>query len=411
MRVGIVGCGFAGGAAALFLSRAGHDVTVYEAVEEPGAVGAGIVIQPTGMQVLAELGLLGPILERGARIDRLLCLKGGARRPLVDLQYAVLGEGLFGLGLHRGVLFSVLYDAVKASPAEVVTGVFVVDRRRDGDETWLVDDQGQEHGPHDLIVVADGARCELRHHANARVTEYPWGALWFVAEDPDRVYERTLFQVVRSTTQLLGFLPTGIGPDGTNVVSLFWSVRNDQVDAWKSDFSKWRDHVLAEDERCAFLLDQIDGPDAMLFSRYHDVVMRPWFVDRMVFIGDAAHATSPQLGQGTNLALMDAAALGAVLDDDVDASLRRYEAARRTHVAFYQFATRWLTPVFQSNWTWLGPLRDVFMPIMGRIGYFDAEMVRSMTGIKMGIVRKSLPPPVQRLPSDRHNLPPTLLDP
>lgn len=393
MDVGIVGCGFAGGAAALFLARAGHRVTVYEAVPEPGAVGAGIVLQPTGMAVLAALGLLAPILDRGAPLDRLHCVKGGSG-TLVDLRYSDLGPELHGLGLHRGVLFEVLFAAVRRE-ATVVTGCPVVDVRREGEQTFVVDDQGHAHGPHALVVVADGARSELHHHSTARVRPYPWGALWFVARDPDQVYGRTLYQVVRSTTQLLGFLPTGVGPrpaDGP-LVSLFWSVRCDRVEAWKAGYEGWRAHLLAEDPRCAFILDQIRGPDDLLFARYHDVVMYPWHRGPLVFVGDAAHATSPQLGQGTNLALCDAAALAdaLALDAPLEARLHAYARARRAHLAFYQRASRWLTPLFQSDHTWLGPLRDVAMPLSAHLPFVRDAMVRSMAGVKRGVVRRSMP--------------------
>jgi 2-polyprenyl-6-methoxyphenol hydroxylase-like FAD-dependent oxidoreductase len=392
MDVGVVGCGFAGAAAALFLARSGHSVTIYEAVPEPGAVGAGIILQPTGMRVLRELGLLDPVLERGARIDRLLAVREG-RRTVVDLRYAHLGPGLFGLGLHRGVLFSILYDAVRRSDAKIELGCFVVDAKRDGAKTFLVDDRQREHGPHDLIVVADGARSELRHLLPAKVREYPWGALWFVARDPERVYRDTLFQVVRSTTQLLGFLPTGVGPDGVPVVSLFWSVDLSAVEAWKAGYVDWRAHLLSEDDRCGFILDQIDGPGALLLSKYHDVVMYPWHAGNVVFIGDAAHATSPQLGQGTNLALCDAMALTAALSEDLplEGQLWRYARSRRAHVGFYQFASRWLTPIFQSHYRAIAPFRDFFMPLLSKLPFFDTAMVSSMAGIKRGIVRRSLP--------------------
>ena len=74
--IAIVGCGFAGAAAALFLARDGHRVTVFEAVADPGPVGAGLLIQPTGALVLAEvryrshagfggaLGSVGPRKQR-----------------------------------------------------------------------------------------------------------------------------------------------------------------------------------------------------------------------------------------------------------------------------------------------------------------------------------------------------------
>jgi 2-polyprenyl-6-methoxyphenol hydroxylase-like FAD-dependent oxidoreductase len=56
--IGVIGCGTAGAAAALFLARAGHDVRVFERVADPKPVGAGIIVQPSGQAVLARLGLL-----------------------------------------------------------------------------------------------------------------------------------------------------------------------------------------------------------------------------------------------------------------------------------------------------------------------------------------------------------------
>jgi 2-polyprenyl-6-methoxyphenol hydroxylase-like FAD-dependent oxidoreductase len=116
LDIGVVGCGTAGGAAALLLARAGHSVTVYEAVEEPRPVGAGIMIQPTGMSVLARLGLLEHALARGARVERLRC-QTRSGRSVIDLSYADIHPDAFGLGLHRGVLFAALFDAVQREPS------------------------------------------------------------------------------------------------------------------------------------------------------------------------------------------------------------------------------------------------------------------------------------------------------
>src|SRR6185503_6264096 len=102
MRVGVIGCGTAGAAAAILLARAGCDVTVLERVANPGPVGAGIIIQPTGQAVLARLGLLDAITARGARLDR-LWFRTHTGRTLVDLHYAKVDREWFGIGLHRGV--------------------------------------------------------------------------------------------------------------------------------------------------------------------------------------------------------------------------------------------------------------------------------------------------------------------
>src|ERR1700691_1087042 len=121
LRVAIVGCGTAGAASALLLSRAGHDVTVFERVPEPGPVGAGIMMQPSGLLVLERLGLSRHVLARGARVSRLVC-ETSSGRPVLDLHYESLAEGLFGVGLHRGVLFETLHRALRASAARLRCG-------------------------------------------------------------------------------------------------------------------------------------------------------------------------------------------------------------------------------------------------------------------------------------------------
>ena len=111
--VAVIGCSTAGAASALFLARAGHRVTVFEAVAEPGPVGAGIMLQPTGMKVLADLRLFDRLRARGARVDRLHCVTARGR-DIVDLAYRDVHPRAYGLGMHRGVLFAELFAAVEA---------------------------------------------------------------------------------------------------------------------------------------------------------------------------------------------------------------------------------------------------------------------------------------------------------
>jgi 2-polyprenyl-6-methoxyphenol hydroxylase-like FAD-dependent oxidoreductase len=106
---------------------------------------------------------------------------------------------------------------------------------------------------------------------------------------------------------------------------------------------------------------------------------------------------SPQLGQGTNLALVDASVLGSALEQDLplSAALAGYSRKRRAHVAFYQFASRWLTPLFQSDLQALGPLRNLALGLGCQLPFLRAEMLRTMAGIKRGVVRQALPlPPI-----------------
>src|SRR6185503_20069064 len=104
-------------------------------------------------------------------------------------------------------------------------------------------------------------------------------------------------------------------------------------------------------------------------AAYADVRVSPWVRGCVALIGDAAHGTSPQLGQGATLALLDALARGRALDGerDTSAALRRYELSRRRHAGYYQWASRILTAPFQSDGRALGLARDAFMGPMGRL--------------------------------------------
>ena len=159
LDVGIIGAGTAGSAAAVFLARAGHRVTLYERVANPMPVGAGITLQPSGQHVLCRLELYPYVVARGARIDRLLC-ESAARRSLIDLSYKAVGEDLFGVGLHRGVLFEALYGAVKkeGSRIDLHTGVEIVDlARADGGSGRAARPRDAAHG--------EGAAHESAHDA------------------------------------------------------------------------------------------------------------------------------------------------------------------------------------------------------------------------------------------------------
>lgn len=391
LDVGIVGTGTAGSATALFLARLGHRITLYERVDDPRPLGAGIMLQPTGMAVLSALGLCDAVVSRGEPLTQLVCETPTGRRVL-DLTYADLAHDLYGMGLHRGVLFEVLFEAARAQPGVTLKlGIDVEDLAHEGARTWVVERRTRErHGPHDLVVVCNGARSSLRDDtAHEKVVRrYPWGALWAVVPDVEHRFRARLFQVVKGTQTLIGLLPTGLGPRGsTPHVSLFFSLPAHAVDAFRaSDFSGWKRQVLADAPGAAPVLEHLHSERDLLFSEYHDVVMWPWNVGRVVYLGDSAHAMSPQLGQGANLALVDAAVLAASLDgcERLEDGLFRYSRLRRRHLGWYQFVTRWLTPFFQSDASPLGLLRDTFFGLACKLPVVRSEMVAMMAGVSVG---------------------------
>ncbi len=370
LDVGIVGAGTAGCAAAIFLARAGHRVSIYERAPTPGPVGAGLMMQPSGMAVLTQLGLDRVIRDSGARVDVLRCVTNGGRE-VFTLRYGDLAANLHGIGLHRGVLFSTLFDAARASGAQLVTGVTIVTLSGRGRKKVLVADDGGRYGPHDLVILAAGSRNVIADDEPAvrRAIPYPWGALWCVCKSNGVAPE--LFQVLRGTKRMLGILPVG-----KDLVTLFWSV---PVVGHERAAATMREDIAAHYPGAVPLFD---AGGKVLLATYTDVRMPRWDVGNVLYMGDAGHGMSPQLGQGANLALVDACTLAEVLreEPDLPSALAAYSRRRRGMLHYYQFVTRWLTPFFQSDATLLGPLRDAMMGPLTRIPPLRWLMLQSMAG-------------------------------
>jgi 2-polyprenyl-6-methoxyphenol hydroxylase-like FAD-dependent oxidoreductase len=226
-----------------------------------------------------------------------------------------------------------------------------------------------------------------------RARPYAWGALWFVARDQGDTLtaDRRVLQIVDGPRRMFGLLPTGRAPRGDDLVaSVFWSIRSDRVAALRArGLAAWRDEALALHPRSEPILAQIADIEELRFTQYRDVRMRCWHGDRIVFLGDAAHATSPQLGQGANLALWDAMVLADTLAAavDVPTALATYTSSRRRHLNYYQLATRGLTPFFQSDSRLFGFIRDVTFPLSRWLRPLRRRMVRTMCGLDRGIIR------------------------
>lgn len=385
LRIAIVGCGTAGPAAAVFLKRQGHEVTVFERARECKAVGAGFLLQPSGMVVLRELGILDQVLAHAAKVDRLHILDTGGR-TLLDLRYTELGPESFGAGLHRPVLLHHLIQAMRATEVEVRWD-WEIDVAARTENRWnLTSTRGETCSGYDLLIVADGARSGLRDLvATGGVNRgYPWGAHWFIGKNNGVFPENELHQVVHGTRRLGGFLATGRDLDGGEpLVSLFWSIKiTDDEDLRARPIGEWKQQILQHCPRAETLLGQITGWDQVLTARYGDVRMRRWYGEGIVVLGDAAHAMSPQLGQGVNLALADAACLADCLEKfPLAVALKHYQRRRTFTLRYYQLATRWLTPWFQSDHEWLTPVRRVFFAIFGKLAVARYFMTLSMAGL------------------------------
>lgn len=351
LDIAIAGAGIGGLAAATFLARQGHRVTVFDRFDAPQPIGSGLMLQPTGMAVLDKLGLRQTIDQLGSRIDRLWGLTTPSERPVLDVRYAKWKRGLYGLGVQRSLLFDQLFTASKDAGAALVPSTEITGA--DGIDGTLETGNGRPIGRFDLVIDGLGVRSPLTRNPRKQL---PYGALWVTLPWPEdgRFEAAALEQRYRAASQMTGVMASGrTARDAPLNLTYFWSIRGDREAAWRdAPLEQWREEASALWPETRSLVDQITSHDDLTFARYrHRTQPNPVSGPRLVHIGDAWHAASPQLGQGANMALLDAWALVRALEDsnDVAGALAAYRRARIGHVRLYQLMTWAFTPVYQGD--------------------------------------------------------------
>lgn len=372
LDIAIVGAGPAGLAAALLLHGAGHRVTIFERFEKPAPVGSGLILQPTGLTVLHRLGLFDDIMALGARIDRLYGADAGSGRTVLDVRYDAQRGGRFGLAVHRAALFGVLHRAVIAKdiPIETDRDIAAIET---GERAALIEKDGRRIGDFDLVIDASGARSKLRRSTGIEEEPRPlaYGAFWASLGWRDGFDAHALLQRYDKASVMIGVLPIGRPePGAEKMAAFFWSLKPSEADVVRArGLDAWKERVVGLWPECAAFADQIDGFEHLALARYGHHTMRLPAGRRLAIIGDAAHSASPQLGQGANMALLDAAALAHALETsgDIEAALDAYCRARRWHVRIFQALSWMFTPFYQSDSAVLPFLRDRLVATVAKV--------------------------------------------
>jgi 2-polyprenyl-6-methoxyphenol hydroxylase-like FAD-dependent oxidoreductase len=428
-HIAIVGMGTAGASIALFLAQRGFTVSVFERTSKDHvhsiAAGAGLLLQPVGLAVLHQLDALDVILDHGARIERLFGTSETGS-TIMNMKYEDDFPQQCGIGIHRSTLFHALQQRLISSPDTTLhfgTDIVSINHQQqqqilplhqtqsitpdDVGPLTLTDSSDNVHGPYDMVLVCGGAKSSLRDPSLVRhAAKYAWGAYWTIVSDTSDLFPYTLRQWYRSAHQMLGALPTGYIPNhmpnsDKPLTSLFWSLPCSEADAFHHrGIDAWKSQVLSLAPEVEPLIQQVQHMDQLVFASYWDVRMRAWHSGNIGYLGDAAHACSPQLGQGANLALFDASVLISCIDDALASDpsmsmsmsiprftnriLTQYSSERRSHLRLYQTLSSLLTPLFQSNSRSLALLRDYTFPI-SQLWPFSKITAQVLGGLKKGI--------------------------
>ena len=325
----VIGAGVAGLAFARAMRGRGLPVAVLESAATLRATGSGLVLGPTALLALRKLALADEVLASGQILD-----SGG----LTDLALRPLSQDAFGyfsgrtgecfVGIERGTLIRLLAEPVE--DCHLGVRYQCLTERRDGVLVTL--DTGAElRAP--WVVLADGIRSVGRASLATAVIRDAGQWCWRgIARDVDLGRFARAFTEAWGSEWRFGFTPVGAGRS-------YWFLTQRDKLGLIQPTAPGRDrfgYVLAAASRLSPLLDQLvrSTPAAdILETRLEDLSpLSRWHSARVVCIGDAAHAMTPNLGQGATQALEDAVILAGMMADirdELGAVFAAFEAMRR----------------------------------------------------------------------------------
>lgn len=319
----IVGAGPAGLAAAIAMRRAGFEVSVHERGDGTASGGTGLTLWPNGLAALDRIGAADAV-ARAALPAAGMAMWSREGRVLYDVAPQVMDTvGGNGIALHRSELLSALRGLLE--PDTVRYGSRCTGFEADPDGVTVSFATGERRRA-DVLLGADGIRSAVRAHAGLG------GRLRYGG-----------FTVWRAAVEFA--LPPGpgllsLGGDGQFGIwrlpgnRVYWFASTSAGEGTASprpptSFDGWHEPIPA-------LLAATPTDRIVLTDIYDSRPLRSWSRGRVALVGDAAHPSLPNMGQGTSQAFEDAVVLAECLGGtagngnahDVGGALRRYQARR-----------------------------------------------------------------------------------
>jgi 2-polyprenyl-6-methoxyphenol hydroxylase-like FAD-dependent oxidoreductase len=342
----VVGAGIGGVTAAVALEQCGWQVKILERAPELGEVGAGISVWPGAVAVLEELGIEG--VAKVARPGEAAGMRRRDGRWIVEA--AELGIEL-PVMIHRARLHELIAD--RLGPAVTVhTGTTVTGLTQDATGVTVL--AGEQEYRAELVVAADGIRSVIR------------GLLYPEYKGPRYSGYSAYRGIAELATTDGGGETWGRGQrfgfakliDGR----IYWyATANREADGPDDDvrerFADWHQPIPA----------LLAATSAVLRNDIYDLPtpLVPFVQGRVVLLGDAAHAMTPNMGRGACSAIEDAGALARVLRASKD--LAAYDAERRPATTKLVKRSRQIGVVGQLDNKLVCTLRDGLFGLGGKV--------------------------------------------
>jgi 2-polyprenyl-6-methoxyphenol hydroxylase-like FAD-dependent oxidoreductase len=329
-RILIVGGGIAGLTLAAALHQQGFIVELVERNPTWHAVGAGFLVQANGMRVLHALGLGAAIEHAGAVVRRWdFCDEQGEVLCETDLNALWSDAGLC-VGIERTKLQQVLLSGVAAVPCRLgtsITSLVQVNQR------VSVTFTNSSAGEYDLVVGADGIFSTVRQLALSATSPADLSAMNWRSVAPVRPGGLTALQFLLGDGCFFGLCHVGEGRS----YGFGYIMQPRSRDPLEGRLERLRNRFATFGGPVQEYLASLERDEQIHCSAMEWVDVDEWHTGRVVLVGDAAHASSPLMGQGGCMAMEDACVLAEVLRSAATA-----ESALSDYVSRRKPRTKWV---------------------------------------------------------------------
>jgi 2-polyprenyl-6-methoxyphenol hydroxylase-like FAD-dependent oxidoreductase len=320
--VNIIGAGIGGLTTALTLKQKGLNVNIFESSAELKPIGAGIILANNAMQVFQKLGIQDKIEKVGNKISYMKITDN----QLKSLSVANLSEyeqkyGVSNIAIHRGELQKILVNEIGYNKIKLSKRLSKIEKT-DLFKLTFEDNSAIESK---LIIGADGLKSVVRNQVFEKSTlrnpnQICWRGICEI--DLPQKYHNELNEAWGKGKRF-GFVK--ISDKKVYWYALANSKKLEKSDVNLTDF-------FSEFHSDIFKIISATKKEQIIISDIFDLKpIDKWQSENVCLIGDAAHATTPNLGQGACQAIEDAYVLGKLLDNGmaIENTFKAYENLRR----------------------------------------------------------------------------------
>ncbi len=343
----IIGGGGGGLLLSLLLGRKGFRVAILEKHAKPVSLPRGEIIQPGGLKILDENGLLKKLLPRDIHQNRQVHFSQSNGTPLSTIDYQRLPPPYsYSLLLLPEVISELLLQEIDACPnISIFWGASFQSPILEGE--FIIGVEANYNGVTErfcapVAIGADGAGSPFRSALPISSRLYPYrdGYLTALVPRPDGFLNESRYVLGRQ--KILGLFPVS-----SQMLYLFYMIQKDHLTKIRTgSLASFKKELCLMNPAILALLEKpllkIQSWDELSFMPCFRVTCDRWVTNGAALIGDAAHAMNPHVAQGRNSAMEDAMALATVLEacfakgDFSQKTLSEYEAARRPAVEILQ---------------------------------------------------------------------------